>query len=184
MQKSETTRAIGKVILLTLAVTGAVVLVTALPGLGYIFKEVNRHRFNKYRAHRLNQTIRRLQKQELISIKEEKDHITIKLLEKGREKILRYKLEEMSLTRTKWDGWWRIITFDIPEYKKNARDFLRMKMKKLGFYMLHKSVLVTPWECRDEVDFIKHFYQVSDYVALIKAKTFDGEDKVKKHFDL
>ncbi|MBI2022127.1 hypothetical protein HYS93_04615 [Candidatus Daviesbacteria bacterium] len=179
-----TAKDIGKVILLTLGVSGVVVLAATSPGFGYLLKEINKKRFKNYRPFRINQTMRRLEKQQLISLSEYGDQVKIELTDKGRKRILSYKLGEMSLKKTKWDGIWRIVIFDIPEHKKVAREFLRKKMKEFGFYPLQKSVLVTPWECKDEVDFVKHYYQVGDHVNLVYAKAFDQEEKVKKYFQI
>lgn len=61
---------------------------------------------------------------------------------------------------------------------------LRPILKSRGFYMLQRSVLVTPWECKDEVDFIKYYYGLGNCVNLIKARSFEGEDSVKNFFGL
>lgn len=184
MSLTTTSREIGKVILITLAVSGVVVLAATSPGFGYLLREVEKRRFKKYKASRINFAFKRLQQQELINIEEDGDDIRVELSDKGRKKVLSYKVEEMKLKKGKWDGWWRIVIFDIPEHKRNARDFLRAKMKELGFYMLQKSVLVTPWPCRDEIDFIKYFYEVGECVNLIQAKSFDGEEQVRRYFNL
>lgn len=181
---SRTSRDIGKTILLAVGISGLIITAALFPGLGYALKELQKHKFKKYPTHRINQALRRLEKQELISISEVNGRVAIKLLEKGKQKIISYNLDNMKLKRGKWDGYWRVVIFDIPEEKKTARDFLRTKMKQLGFYILQESVLVTPWECRDEIDFIKHYYNVEKNVKLIIAKKFDEEEKVKSYFRL
>lgn len=184
MTLSGTSKDLGKNILLTLAVSGVVVLAVTSPGLGYVLKEINNKKFAKYKSHRINQAVKRLEKQKVISIQEIDDKIQIKLLEKGKNRVLSYKLEGMVLKNKNWDKKWRIIIFDIPENKKIAREFLRNKMKELGFYQLQKSVLITPWKCQDEIDFIKHFYNVGEFVTYIEAESFDDEEKLKKYFQI
>lgn len=166
-----------------LILVGTGVLVPGLaimPGLGYALRPF----LKRYFPSDIDQTLARLRKQKLISISYEGDKTKITLTENGRRKVLAYKFAEMKLNKGKWDGWWRIVIFDIPEKNKKGRNYLRSKMQELGFYMLQKSVLVTPWDCRDEIDFIKHFYGVGDHVNLIKAKTFDNEDVVRNYFEL
>lgn len=182
--KSDTAKEIGKVILLTIAATGLVVVAVTTPGLGYVLKEINKHQYKKYKPHRINQSLKRLEKQQLISISEQNEQITLKLTEKGQQKILMLNVENMKLKKGKWDKVWRIIIFDIPNTHKKARDALRQKMKQIGFYLLQESVLITPWKCRDEVNFIKNLYGIGQYVTLIEARTFDGEEKVKDYFKL
>lgn len=175
---------IGKVILLTLAISGAIALTLVSPGFGHVMREIQKKKFKKYKPYRINQTLERLKKQKLISVHEKGDIVEITLTDKGKTKVLSYKIDEMKLKKGRWDNIWRIIIFDIPESKKTARNFLRSKMKELGFYTLQKSVLVTPWSCRDEIDFIKNFYEVGEFVNLVEARRFDGEEKVKKYFNL
>lgn len=164
------------------AVGLAIPLIVTAPGLVYALKPFLKN--NNYQPSRVKKTLGRLQKQELISIKEEGENIRIELLEKGKKKVLSYKLEDLCIGQEKWDGNWRVVIFDIPEKKKKARDFLRMKLKELGFFTLQKSVLVTPWECRDVVDFIKNYYFVSENVSLITAKSIDQEENLKLYFNL
>lgn len=178
----ESTKDLTKVILI---LAGATILVPALaisPGLGYVLKPFLKDQ--EYFPSRIDSAMRRLQRQKLISITEKNGKVKIALTENGKRKVLAYKFEEMQLRKGKWDGWWRVVIFDIPEKKKAARNFLRDKMSELGFYMLQKSVLVTPWDCRNEIDFIKHYYEVGDHVILLKVKTFDSEDLVKNFFEL
>ena len=152
----------------------------ASPGLGYALKPF----LKNYYPSRINRAVKRLHKQELISITEKKDKIIIELSEKGKRKVLSYKLEKMELKTGKWDGWWRMVIFDIPEKNRKARDYFRSQLRYLNFYLLQESVLVTPWRCNDEVDFVKHLFGVDRHVQLVLAKHFDGEDRVKSYFRL
>lgn len=181
-ESSQSKKYLTKTILILAGVTILVPTLAVAPGLGYALRSLL-----KYKGlfpSDVDRAVERLKRQKLISISYEGDKTKITLTKNGQRKILSYKLEEIQLKKGKWDGWWRIIIFDIPEKDRKGRDFLRSKMQDLGFYTLQKSVLVTPWECRDEIDFIKHFYGLGDYVNLIKAKTFDGEDLVKSYFEL
>jgi len=60
-----------------------------------------------------------------------------KITNKGKVKILKYDIIKRS---RKWDGKWRVIIFDIPANKKKVRDFLRNRLKILGFKQLQKKV--------------------------------------------
>ena len=169
--------------LLLLAAVGLVIpLVLVAPGLPLALKPLLRKKH--YYPSEIKKTVNRLATQRLISIKEQGKEVKIELLEKGKRKVLAYEIENLKLNRSKWDGLWRIVIFDIPEKKKIAREFLRVKLRELGFYTLQKSVLVTPWECKEIVDFVKHYYLVGDCVNLILAKSLDNEEYLKKYFDL
>lgn len=168
-----------------LILAGASMLVPTLavaPGLGYALKPILK--ISGLYPSYIDKTLKRLNKQGLISISYDGDKTKITLTEGGKRKVLSYKLSEIKLKKGKWDGWWRIVIFDIPEKDRKGRNILRSKMQELGFYMLQKSVFVTPWECKEEIDFIKHFYHLGKYVNLIKAKKFDGEDLARNYFEL
>ena len=122
----------------------------------------------------------------LVDYKEDKDgSVKIVLTKEGQKKALKFKLDEMEIKKPpKWDGEWRIVIFDIPERFKKAREALRMKLKELGFLELQKSVLVFPYECEDEINFIMEVFLIRPFVRFIRAKSFTNEEQLKIKFNL
>lgn len=172
----EDTRGITKALLLGLAVGAVIIIAPASPGLAYVFKALGgMSRFKNER--RLKSAIKRLEKQELLGWEEKDGEVTLTLTEKGKKRILKYKLDELELKRpTGWDGWMRVVVFDIPEERKTAREIFREKLKQLGFHKLQKSVFVIPFECKDEVDFLRHTLEISEHVHYMKAKDVSNLD--------
>lgn len=169
--------------LLLLAGLGLVIpIVLIAPGLPLALKPFLKRKH--YYPSEIKRTVTRLQNQKLISVSYQGKETRIELLEKGRKRILSYEIENLKLNKGKWDGVWRVVIFDIPEKNRGARDFLRSKLRELGFYKLQKSVLVTPWECKDIVDFVKHYYFLGDYVTLILTSSLEQEEYLKKYFNL
>ena len=85
----------------------------------------------------------------------------------------------------KWDGHWRIIFFDIKESKKNVRDALRHHLKNLNCYPLQKSVFVTPYPCKEEIDFLCEFYEGGTEIILAEAISLGKNEKtVRAHFGI
>jgi len=66
-----------------------------------------------------------------------------KLTEKG---FLELSLEFpfFRFLREKWDGKWRIISYEIPEKKREIRDRLRREMQGWGLGPWHRSFWITP----------------------------------------
>ena len=86
-----------------------------------------------------------LNKRRLVSIIEKDGQPIITLSENGKKRILQFNLDRMVIKRpVNWDGCWRVVLFDIPERKKQAREVLRCKLKQLGFFQLQKSCFVHP----------------------------------------
>jgi len=54
-------------------------------------------------------------------------------------------------TTGKWDGRWRLVTFDIPESQRDIRDKLRRALSNLGMGILQASVWISPNDIREEV---------------------------------
>jgi len=80
----------------------------------------------------IRSTINRAQKSGLIGKKIRNNQIHLYLTDKAQKKIVAlHKLKHFQ--KPKWDGWWRLISFDVPEPDRKGRDFLREKLKELGF---------------------------------------------------
>ena len=140
--------------------------------------EINRQEL--YRA------IRRLYQTKLISMKENEDGSeTAIITRKGREIVLTFRIEKMSIKPMKrWDRKWRVILFDVPEKYRRGRDALRSALKKMDFLEYQKSVFIHPFECQNEVDFVIEYFQLRSWVRFLVAETLDNELHLKKHFDL
>ena len=133
----------------------------------------------------LREKVRELYRSKLVEKKENPDGSqTLILSEKGKLKALTYRFKEMKIKKENWDGKWRVVIFDIPERLRCGRDILRDKLKVLGFYELQKSVLVFPYECKNEIEFIVEFFGLKPYVRLGILEAIDNELHLKKNFNL
>lgn len=142
------------------------------------FKKIDR----KY----LSQLIREFYRDRLVDMVDVSDEETrMVLTEKGKLHAVQFKIDEMQIkTPKRWDGQWRLIVFDIPEKMRNARNALRRKLKELGFYELQKSVMIFPFECKDEVDFIVEFFRVRPHVRYGHLSKVTNEAELLERFDL
>lgn len=159
-------------VLKVLAVGGVIVGTAALPVLPMIlvqtvrlWKEVNKKD--------LGRIIKRLQKQKMIQIKETNQNVSVELTEKGRRRLLEYDFENLQRKSKKRDGKWRLIIFDIPERKKKSRDAFRKKLIQIGCIRFQDSVFVSAFPCKDEVDFLSHYLQISDFVTLLTVGSIE-----------
>lgn len=173
-----------KALLVTLATGAVITLALAFPGLGYLYKAFKKEQWEEAkRRGSLKATIKRLERQNLVSWSEKNDELTLNLTEEGNKKVLKYKIDDLRIEKPrKWDGWWRVIVFDIPEDEKIAREIFRNKLKEMDFYSLQKSVFVCPYECKDEIDFLRHTLEITPYVHIITAKEITGLEYSKRTF--
>ena len=126
-----------------------------------------------------------LKRKRLVSIAERDGKQILTLSEDGKKRVLLYDLDTIAIKKPRrWDGYWRLILFDIPEKQKLGREALRSKLKQLGFYQLQKSCFIHPFECRSEIDFISEIFEISPHVNFILAKEIEGANLLMKHFNL
>ncbi len=88
----------------------------------------------------------------------------VKLSEKGQKLLRDIEREEIEIMRHEWDGIWRIVAYDIPEKQKKERNYFRRKLESLGFCELQKSMMVIPYECKEEIAVIAQNLGISPYV--------------------
>ena len=176
---------LAKEILKGLAMGGLIAASFVAPNLSQVFSlfgvENSRDRY------KIKRSIYGLSKRKLVMLHDKDGEEFIEVTEDGKKKILKYKLDDMFLARPKkWDRHWRIITFDIPESRKRARDSLTKKLSEMEVYPLQKSVFICPFECRDEIDFVGEYFGIRKYVHFFVAKEIDDkdEDYLKAYYNL
>ncbi len=176
---------LAKEILKCLAVGGLIVASFALPNLPQVFSffgiKSAKDRF------RIKRALESLKKQKLINLYEKGDDMVMEITERGEKKVLKYKIDEVKIARPKkWDEHWRVVTFDIPENYKKARDALSRKLREIELYPLQKSVFVCPFECGDEIDFISEFFNVRKFIHYFKTREMDNKDEeyLKRYYNV
>lgn len=134
---------------------------------------------------RFSQMLYRLKKKQLVKVYKDNNETVIELTSRGYNKAREMAIGDIKIIQPKkWDGRWRIVVFDIPKEDNAARDILRNKLKQLGFLPLQKSVFVYPFECFQEIDFVRRVYSVEKYVQYIIADRIEtDEDLVGRFFD-
>ena len=81
---------------------------------------------------------------------DEKGRVFLKLTSVGKKKVER-KFPVFSMQTKKWDGYFMIVIFDIPETEQSVRRRLRTKLKELGFGMLQHSVWISPHHFEEDM---------------------------------
>ena len=182
--KKHTKGGLGKTILKGLVVGGLIlVALGGSPSVSQIMKLFGAQNSNE--RQRVNTAIRSLRKKRLVKISYEKDKEIIQITRGGRSRVLTYNIDDIKLKKPqKWDGHWRVVTFDIPNTKKKARDAINMKLKDLGFLPIQKSIFVSPYEAINEIDFIGEHFMVRKNIKYIIAKKIEGDSELKRRFGL
>lgn len=141
----------------------------------------------KIKRRRVRQMIYKLEKREIIDLKEENGQVYVYLKDKNNPKVIQYSIKallDFKKKKKKWDGRWFIVFFDVPENQRNKRDYLRKFLKRIGFYPYQQSVYIFPYECEKEVLLIKRITESAKYLRYIIAEKIEEEEKIKNFFNL
>jgi len=179
-----------KDILLLLGVGTFITASIIAPGLPLAIKpfldlkrENDYRKWKQFNQARLKQVLKRLKEQKVVEVIATTNGPIFKITEKGKKRILRFKLEELTL-KQRWDGKWRLIIYDIPKEKKKERDYLRGILKRLKCFQLQKSVYLTPFRCEDEIEYIRQFFGIEDKVQVLKVANIENEQPYKDYFGI
>lgn len=125
----------------------------------------------------------RLYRKGLVKVSETKEGYRILITKKGKAEQLRFNLETMEIhTPEYWDGKWRIVFFDIPEKYKKQRDFLCQKLKALNFYLIQESVFIHPFDCEQEIEFLREVLEIPHQVKTGVLEKVENEKDLKRIF--
>ena len=70
----------------------------------------------------------------------------------------------------KWDGYFMVVSFDIPESYRAIRDSLRNKLSEIGFGMLQKSVWISPYHFEEDIREFLLAYHLEEMVFVLSAR--------------
>ncbi len=88
-------------------------------------------------------TLTQLVKEACIEKTQDGDNTTCNLTEKGFHE-LSLEFPSFRFLKNKWDQKWRVISYEIPESKREIRDRLRREMQGWGLGPWHRSFWLTP----------------------------------------
>lgn len=84
----------------------------------------------------------------------------------------------------RWDGKWRMLIFDIPEYRRGLREKIRRTLRTIGFVHLQDSVWVYPYDCEDLVALLKADFRIGKDILYVIVDALEGDFRLKRHFKL
>lgn len=185
MQKEQKIK-IAKIILKTIAVAGfvsmAVLAPNALRSLD-MFCGGKKKRYNA--KYYIKTSITKLKEQGFIKFEEKDGRSFARLTEKGRQKLLKYQLGDTVIKKPKkWDGKWRVIIFDIHEYRKRTRNELRNELINLGFLKLQNSVWVYPYNCEEVMIMFKAYFHLGKDVLYLLVEKIENDSWLRRDFGL
>lgn len=140
---------------------------------------------DRRRRYYVKSTVSRMARQGLIEFRKNKRGVFIRLTDKGKFRLKEYAMGAYTIPvpRT-WDRKYRIIIFDIKEYKRAVRDKLRAFLEGLGFVRLQNSVWVYPYECKEVITLLKASFKIGKDILYITAEEVENDKWLRRHFKL
>ena len=109
----------------------------------------------------------------------------LRLTQKGEVALRRLTLEEYAtMPHGKWDGRWRVLIFDVPEYRRGVREQIRRTLNVLGFERLQDSVWVYPYDCEDLVTLLKADFKIGKDMLYMIVDELEHDKAIRKKFSL
>ena len=133
-------------ILKGVAVTGMVLVAASNPYFGINLIKALKKEYNKAQWRKFQKSIRYLKSRGYVHfISETPEGMKIEITRAGERIIKHVDVATLELSRPRtWDKKWRVVVFDVPNYKSKNRAAFREKIKELGFVLVQKSVWVYP----------------------------------------
>lgn len=113
----------------------------------------------------LAQALKRLREKGLIDFVDN-GKLAYRLTDDGKQKAV---WESIRMDNEKWDGKWRVVVFDVPEKRRQARNLLRDSLKKWGFIRWQQSVWATKKNCTKPLRKFIEDVGIKDWVIVLES---------------
>ena len=121
----------------------------------------------------LSRRIADLEKERYLERRNRTDRIC-KLTAKGRERALGGRDPKVQWERP-WDGWWRLVCFDVPMARNRQRNQLRYYLRSKWFGLLQRSIWISPDPVQEEARRMRRATVEAKSLVLLEARTCGGE---------
>jgi phenylacetic acid degradation operon negative regulatory protein len=123
-----------------------------------------------------------LKRQKLIEVKSTGCSYRFTITPNGAHRLLGEEIESIIIpSQEKWDGTWRIISYDIPRHMARERTYLNRKLHALGFTMIQRSMWAYPYPCFEQLHAIGSFLNLGRYLMAIEASNLDRDTLRRLH---
>lgn len=118
----------------------------------------------------------RMVQQGLLTVRKIGNNSYYSLSEIGKRRIEDGVKRVYSTESKKWDGYWRIVTYSIPEEKRNIRNQIRKELIWTGFGLISNSILVSPNSVEKQVLEMIRTYDLEDNIIFFTSSSVLSHD--------
>ena len=84
-----------------------------------------------------------------------------------------------------WDKKWHLLIYDLGSLSKATKDSFRKKIKSWGFYQMKRTIWVSPYDHKKELDQLCKILKISeDKIVYAATNKIAQEAQLKKYFKI
>ena len=115
-----------------------------------------------------------LRRQGLVEVTKHNDEIIIQPSVKGIHRLQRAQINALFIRpQQRWDGTWRMVSYDIPARYTKQRRLFTAELHRLGFTLIKDSTWFHPYPCFDVISELVAFCGLSNYVMVAEIARLD-----------
>jgi phenylacetic acid degradation operon negative regulatory protein len=129
----------------------------------------------------------RMVQQDLYNVRRIGNKSYYRLTEKGKRRLEDGVRRVYAVNNEKWDGSWRILTYSMPEEKRDLRNQVRKELSWTGFGMISNSTWVSPNPLEEQTLEMIRTYGLEDYTMLfssVSVLSHDNQSVVDRGWNL
>ena len=174
-------------ILKGIGIAGLVLIAVSNPFFGLQAVRAIKRNYQKKNWRSVYHSVRHLDKRGFVKILGETPdgQLKVQITKLGESIIKSCAIDGIKLDKAKpWDGRWRIVIFDVPVSKNQARRAFAEKLNQLGFVMIQKSVWICPFECDEQIYVLRKFYEIEKFVTILKSDDVEDDHAWRRKWNI
>jgi len=184
-RKTRRLRSFQQGLLIAVALSGVVLIAAAAPNIAQLLRFMPGYKKGARFKYQVRTALGRLFTKGLISFEERDGKKYARVTETGERLLTLGSLRERGMKKPKrWDKRWRVVIFDIPEYRRGIRNRLRYFMREYGFVRLQNSVWIYPYDCEDLVALVKADLRIGVSVLYMIVERLEYDKHLRERFAL
>jgi phenylacetic acid degradation operon negative regulatory protein len=118
----------------------------------------------------------RMVQQDLFQVRKVGNKSYYSLTDKGKRRMEDGVRRVYTVKNHRWDGYWRILTYSMPEEMRDVRNQFRKELSWTGFGMISNSTWVSPNALEQQtLEMIKN-YRLEEYTMLFRSSSVVSHD--------
>lgn len=121
-----------------------------------------------------------LKRQGLIELSKVNDEMVLQPSVKGIHRLQRAQISGLYIRpQTRWDGTWRMVSYDIPARHAKQRRLFTAELHRLGFTLVKDSTWFHPYPCFDVLSELVAYCGLTNFVMVAEIARID-ENSLRK----